>query len=973
MLPKRVTDPSKLSKPSGSQIRPKSSQLDWDSPSSYTGTIKRRYQSPFNADKVKSTIPFLKAPLAVANDDIDNNINHSGSSTEEGRPNHFIKNNKNILDTPLTSKRITRPEIVQGNCNLNEKLKGNELGETVRNDDTSNNETTNAQLTKKSKLKLPNRLINKYSQSIRSSADTVTNKINQSKLLFSEKTTANFLTKRSGSAAETGKQILTAIKNPQVQRIKENSASIHNNLNKSNSTEQQKQQQPQQLELKQPVIGNVTVATALIVKQQTGNKYKLNEFNKNKNKSSVLQKNDGNSISTADAALEANETSNKKYFSKQLPQGNKLKFQDFASSTIKTTTAAAPPPSAFTELYRDFPVNYALTTVIESIPLKPPPYCNPPAPPAPSVIPSFFHRSSQALASPACIEFETKIRLEKENEKFQLKINDNKWTQQSQRQTKELYQSTTSSTSKTNVQPDNSCTEVKSPHRIANEIRLKGSFALQKLTNISRLNGKNNRLFSVLKFPNEYANEKADTHHHQGKNTEKNGIARDNLNDYVLLNPIRQSDISKSNSNSGASIKMDTMASTTTKKSPPCDILAKPEFSSSLFQNIPVRPRKGVPHLENYCLFDPSKDFVNEKELKKKEKDAILNNSSIPFKFSVDIDDEELIEEIIYEDQLVYDTLEEEAEESDSANYFTIDPDYVESKKAEGFCMLQPIAEADIEESFTNSVDSSSLPFACTDHINARDTSIKTHSPLITSNNRVILKKSPQIDKLFRQSSLPTATSRKVTTPPRNESSSTPLNDTKWEGRRFENHKNFPPSLSLSRDKSHSTPLNEPSTNQMLSEQTESLKQSVSLPQLNNIDEKIVKNNTDCCTKFAIEPNYAQFNSVSVNNKSHKIRHTRPLSSNSDADSGFLSPVTPTESSAPNGASAHTNNAPAVLFLQQCDSIQGYIEVSLCVCIEFKFHLITIYFVGSRPVLIIVIINHFEYSFKMDNIGFFSE
>jgi hypothetical protein len=45
------------------------------------------------------------------------------------------------------------------------------------------------------------------------------------------------------------------------------------------------------------------------------------------------------------------------------------------------------------------------------------------------------------------------------------------------------------------------------------------------------------------------------------------------------------------------------------------DILSKPEFTSALFKNLPVRPKKGaVPHMDNYCLFDPSIDFFNEKE-----------------------------------------------------------------------------------------------------------------------------------------------------------------------------------------------------------------------------------------------------------------------------------------------------------------------------------------------------------------------
>ncbi|GAB0099373.1 hypothetical protein DMENIID0001_152290 [Sergentomyia squamirostris] len=37
--------------------------------------------------------------------------------------------------------------------------------------------------------------------------------------------------------------------------------------------------------------------------------------------------------------------------------------------------------------------------------------------------------------------------------------------------------------------------------------------------------------------------------------------------------------------------------------------------SRTIFKNLPVRPRKGtVKHMENYCLFDPNVDFINEKQ-----------------------------------------------------------------------------------------------------------------------------------------------------------------------------------------------------------------------------------------------------------------------------------------------------------------------------------------------------------------------
>ncbi|KAG5683211.1 hypothetical protein PVAND_012507 [Polypedilum vanderplanki] len=52
------------------------------------------------------------------------------------------------------------------------------------------------------------------------------------------------------------------------------------------------------------------------------------------------------------------------------------------------------------------------------------------------------------------------------------------------------------------------------------------------------------------------------------------------------------------------------------------EMMSKTDLMSSnvqeMLKNIPVRQRKSaVPHMENYCLFDPAVDFYNEKELRK--------------------------------------------------------------------------------------------------------------------------------------------------------------------------------------------------------------------------------------------------------------------------------------------------------------------------------------------------------------------
>lgn len=113
-------------------------------------------------------------------------------------------------------------------------------------------------------------------------------------------------------------------------------------------------------------------------------------------------------------------------------------------------------------------------------------------------------------------------------------------------------------------------------------------------------------------------------------------IPRANSNEYVLFNPTR----------SPARIMAKAI-------SPTVDVmLSKPEFTSHQFRNIPVRPRRGVPHLENYCLFDPSKDFVSEKKAKNLEDDVAVDEN------------EDLIEEIIYDDRL---DIEDEKEQAMSS------------------------------------------------------------------------------------------------------------------------------------------------------------------------------------------------------------------------------------------------------------------------------------------------------------------
>uniref|UniRef100_A0A182SXP4 Uncharacterized protein n=1 Tax=Anopheles maculatus TaxID=74869 RepID=A0A182SXP4_9DIPT len=148
---------------------------------------------------------------------------------------------------------------------------------------------------------------------------------------------------------------------------------------------------------------------------------------------------------------------------------------------------------------------------------------------------------------------------------------------------------------------------------------------------------------------------------------------RRNTNNYVTLPPSPKATAKTMSSKAGGDLPAIPQASPVAslpmastggqqekpRQPSPDDILSKPEFSSSLFKNIPVRQKKGtVPHLENYCLFDPSVDFFNEKEHKMR---------AIP-------ETVELADQVLYQDHLIYDAVVDR----DSDNYFTIEPESLE-------------------------------------------------------------------------------------------------------------------------------------------------------------------------------------------------------------------------------------------------------------------------------------------------------
>lgn len=718
MIPKRVLKhPQHSNVSTSSKVRcPKGPQTDWDSPSSYTGTVKRRPASLLEATRIDCD-----------DDDNDEDFDCSFNISPNAR------GLKDIHDVTESKCDATPQEIVQGNCVRNEKKKGNESRESRPPISTT--------LHRKSKLKLP------ASMSATTSSKTIT------------KSSSPSSTNWQHSNSSSSKSNL-----PKLSQIKKTQNLIGKRI-AATTTQVQKSAAGKHLPR--------TVVTATPPPENTLN---LSQFNKNRQLKVVQQQ---------------------------------PRYSPKAANT-------------FTELYRDYPVDYASTAVVESIPLQPPPYCNPPSPPPPCKQKNHFDEVvAEEAAATQKIRFATPPS------------NDDK-----------LQQSEAAATvAKNDVPPQTTA------NKLANEIqRFKGNLvALQKFPSISKLSISRNYRFLSTKSSSDFA---LNTKNHLEK--DEFTIKRVASNDYVLFNPTRQN----------SPVKM------ATAKSP--NHLAKPEFSSSVFANIPVRPRKGIPHLENYCLFDPSTDFVNEKELKRSDEMR---------------PDEELIEEIIYEDQLVYDILDAPGDENDTDavpyHYFAKIDEVNESSSSSSQLTSSPdpMLSSVIETSSPN-VDS-------------------TEEQALRTEYQTTLRKPLKIDKLHRHSSLPI---------PKGAAAD-------------DSSLNFAPSSSTSL----------PPPQKQVDEQPP-LKQSVSSPQLQH--PRVGRHSH----KLPLaESNYVLFQPAPVHSRiQYKIRRQpRPLSTHSDADSGFLSPVTPTDGNGGAAASAAISatdataetNKSSILVLQQCDSIQGYIEV----------------------------------------------
>jgi hypothetical protein len=323
----------------------------------------------------------------------------------------------------------------------------------------------------------------------------------------------------------------------------------------------------------------------------------------------------------------------------------------------------------------------------------------------------------------------------------------------------------------------------------------------------------------------------------------------------------------------------------------PLDMLSKPEFTSNLFKNIPVRPRKGqVPHMENYCLFDPSVDFCNEKEMRKKIFTTDLSFPTQNFRnFHV----------------AVYD-VSEHNESLPHHNYYEIDPELLEKDEATANDHNRIAGEPSIitrkSSSSSSSGDypcnettpSSTVTIESTDNeaanlpINHKDVDVATGAR----------KKSPHFDKTAKQTS-----------------------------------RNLPPSSDNGNQEGKSTEINLPFRNETLF--FDPLKPIHSLSQLQNITVR---------QKRIANGDY----NIEINNRTtiqlrRNVGKVRPMSSES-LDSGFTTPSPPPNEPPPthsvdvsSGDNNRADNSSGDVkepvknestVWTHCDNIQQLIEVS---------------------------------------------
>lgn len=328
-------------------------------------------------------------------------------------------------------------------------------------------------------------------------------------------------------------------------------------------------------------------------------------------------------------------------------------------------------------------------------------------------------------------------------------------------------------------------------------------------------------------------------------------------------------------------------------------------------KNLPVRQRKAATsHMDNYCLFDPV-DFINEKALRYPghAKHGLRDPLFSSRQHLLCEDDEELVPEVIYdvdveeelEETIIIETSEEAQVETDSAacsalpryehhNYFVIDPDDFEMDMA---------APNMLDIGIPNPYSNEQLV-----HAKLEQQSLETHLPVSMSNSQESKDTETTSTALVESSTSTNSASSSGS------SSGTAAPSSMKKKLTFLNLSPFRPGTKKNQ-------------NQLkCSQEQRAISELVTSEHMLHLQHLLLQQQRKDQRAHTVpsESNYVLFNPGPVPSRhvQYKIRKPRPLSTHSDADSGFLSPCSPDE----------LKGNSSILVLQQCDSVQGYIEVS---------------------------------------------
>lgn len=918
------------------QTKVRNKSTDWDLTSSLTGTVKRR---PASQESCKSISPTSKID-SHPKFPIDNNV--ADGSNDNAKNSECKINKQQSIEGTSSERNISSPqEIAQGNClSHNEGNDGSSINITnsskkINNppqkkrsffdlrhtaESASNKISAISSPSFASKLKLPKNISLSHLSPRRSAASRKLAQLEKQNNLFirdgQQQQPPNSTDKIAEVEQKTNKQNSLIFGNnkakQQQQQINPQNVSIEN-MEAFNLKQQQQHQQQHQLPTP-PSSSMATKSESVAVKNKKSSL--IPAFLSGGSGSNSTKSNNNNiKIQSTSAAI-------KKAQSQSQGQGqghSSTVSQKLSKTGIK-----------FKELYRDFPSDSKL----ESKKRHPPPYREPPTPPSLTTIQNKHISLPPPISSNKVNASEKKIR----------------FTENALRNYEEI--------------DDIVMGEDDDDFVVGDNVIKKGN-----KTNIPEVSNDNGT------------------------------VAASNNEDISMhMENIEQSEDFDIDGN----------------------LMAKPEYSSNVFKNIPVRARKGaVPHMENYCLFDPM-DFTNEKDFKKKSFPppralmSELNPSTTSVttgtksrNFQLNIDTEENIEDVIFEDQLVYDISEQDERTMHLVahhNYYEIDPELLEEdemaaanasqlidhnrieqdlslnqtvgvgdKKSKIYCNTSSTSSSSNSTSQTSTKSSTSTTSSSSDYpslfnsvietthsstmestdendsngygkvkkpmtdtINQINVGTVSNESVITISNTVTCgdnemtnatgatkKKSPQLDRIIRQTSLTKTSTRALPQQQQNAINS---------------HTSNKPSLASKATKATKTNL--PFYNKTLL--LDSLKSSHSLPQLQNIT---VNNRCRQQKLNKTDFNFVIDNTTTIQlRKQYYVRQGRPQSSHSDADSGFLSPVTPPDShlqTVPtNNLNVPTNNGfkeqttqPAAAksestLLNQCDNIQQLIEVS---------------------------------------------